>query len=92
MKEKMINIDELNKTWSTIIKNQDRNNDNQTMNFITAIQHGKAIVSDVTPSELLQMDIEDVKKVAKINELFDMISDAQDKAFGDIVKKALKKD
>ena len=88
----MINIDELNKTWSTIIKNQDRNNDNQTMNFITAILHGKAIVSDVTPSELLQMDIEDVKKVAKINELFDMVSDAQDKAFGDIVKKALKKD
>lgn len=87
----MINIDELNKTWSTIIKNQDRNNDNQTMNFITAIQHEKAIVSDVTPSELLQMDIEDVKQVAKINELFDMISDAQDKAFGDI-KKALKKD
>lgn len=38
------------------------------------------------------MDIEDVKKVAKINELFDMISDAQDKAFGNIVKKALKKD
>ena len=62
------------------------------MNFITAIQHGKAIVSEVAPSELLQMDIEDVKKVAKINELFDMISDAQDKAFGDIAKKALKKD
>lgn len=62
------------------------------MNFITAIQQGKAIVSEVTPSELLQMDIEDVKKVAKINELFDMISDAQDKAFGDIAKKALKKD
>lgn len=88
----MINLEELNKTWSTIIKNQDRNNDNQTMNFITAIQHGKAIVSDFTPSELLQMDIEDVKNVAKINELFDMISDAQDKAFSDIVKKALKKD
>lgn len=48
------------KTWSTIIKNKDRNNDNQTMNFITAIQHGKAIVSEVTPSELLQIDIEDV--------------------------------
>ncbi|MCQ2583427.1 MAG: hypothetical protein MJ160_05935 [Treponema sp.] len=88
----MINIDELNKTWSTIIKNQDRNNDNQTINFITAIQHGKAIVSEVTPSELLQMDIEDVKKISIINELFDMISDAQEKSFGDIVKKALKKD
>lgn len=50
----MINIDELNKTWSNIIKNQERDNDNQTISFITAIQHGKAIVSDVTPSELLQ--------------------------------------
>ena len=38
------------------------------------------------------MDIEDVKKVAKINELFDMISDATDKIFGPIVKNALKKD
>jgi len=73
-------------------KNQDRNNDTQSINFISAIQHGKAIVSEVTPSELLQMDIEDVKKVAKINELFDMISDTRDKTFGDIVKKVLKKD
>lgn len=46
------------------------------MKFIAAIQHGKAIVSEVTPSELLQMDIEDAKKISKINELFDMISDA----------------
>ncbi|MDY4986154.1 MAG: hypothetical protein SO112_09085 [Treponema sp.] len=88
----MINLDELNKTWSNIIKNQDCKNDNQTINYIRAIQHGKAIVSDVTPSELLQKDIEDVKKVAKINELFDMISDATDKIFGPIVKNALKKD
>lgn len=88
----MINIEELNTTWSNILKNQDCKNDNQTMNYVQAIQHGKAVIRDVTPSELLSMDVDDVKKIAKIDELFNKISEAQEKTFGPIVKKALKKD
>jgi len=88
----MINLEELNKTWTNIIKYQECKNDTQTMNYIRAIQYGKAVIRDVTPSELLEMDVEDVKKIAKIDELFKMISDAQEKAFGPIVEKALKKD
>lgn len=82
----MTNVDELNKTWSNIIKNQDCKNDNQTMNYIRAIQYGKAIIRDVTPSDLLEIPVENVQMITKINELFDMISDAQKKIFGDIIQ------
>ena len=61
------------------------------MNYVQAIQHGKAVIRDVTPSELLSMDVDDVKKIAKIDELFNKISEAQEKTFGPIVKKAQKK-
>ena len=61
------------------------------MNYVQAIQHGKAVIRDVTPSELLSMDIDDVKKIAKIDELFNKISEAQEKTFGPIVKEAQKK-
>jgi len=82
----MINLEALNKTWSNIIKYQSCNNDNQTMNYIRAIQYGKAVIRDVTPSDLLEMPVENVQMITKINELFDMIGDAQEKAFGDIIK------
>lgn len=55
------------------------------MTFIRTIQHGKTVIRDVTPSELLAMDIEDAKKIAKIDELFNLISEAQEKAFGPII-------
>lgn len=88
----MIDLEELNKTWKRILRNKACKNDSQTMTFIRAIQHGKTVIRDVTPSELLAMDIEDAKKIAKIDELFNLISTAQEKAFGPILKAALKKD
>lgn len=77
----MIDLEELNKVWARIYKYQDCKNDSQTMNYIYAIQQGKAVILGVTPSELLNMDVEDVKKIAKIDELFKMIADAQEKVF-----------
>ncbi len=56
------------------------------MNYIRAIQYGKAIIRDVTPSDLLEIPVENVQMITKINELFDMISDAQKKIFGDIIQ------
>lgn len=82
----MINVDKLNKTWSNIINNQDCKNDNQTMNYIRTIQYGKAIIRDVTPSDLLEIPVENVQMITKINAFFDMISDAQKKTFGDIIQ------
>lgn len=64
----MINIDELNKTWSNIIKNQDCKNDNQTMNYIRAIQYGKGLIKDITPEMLLEIPAENVEMATKINE------------------------
>lgn len=82
----MINLDELNKTWSNIIKYQDCKNDNQTINYIRAIQYGKTVIRDITPSDLHEIPVENVQMITKINELFNMIGDAQKKAFGDIIK------
>ena len=87
----MIDLDKVNNVWARIYKYQDCKNDNQTINYVRAIQYGKAVIRDVTPSELLSMDIEDVKKITKIDELYKMIADAQEKAFGPIVEKSLKK-
>lgn len=82
----MINLDELNKTWSNIIKYQDCKNDNQTINYIRAIQYGKTVIRDITPSDLLEIPVENVQMITKINELFNMIGDAQKKTFGDVIK------
>lgn len=87
----MIDLEEVNKVWARIYKYQDCKNDNQTINYVRAIQYGKAVIKDVTPSELLSMDVEDVKKIAKIDELYKMIADTQEKVFGPIVEKSLKK-
>lgn len=86
----MINLDELNKTWINIIKNQNCKNDNQTMNYIRAIQYGKAIIREITPADLLEIPVENVQMITKINELFSMICDSQEKAFGDVIKTSLK--
>lgn len=88
----MLDFSELNKTWSNIIKNQDCKNDNQTMNYIRAIQYGKALIKDIIPEMLKKMPVENIEMATKINELYKMISDAQEKTFGSIVENALKKD
>ena len=57
----MINTEELHKTWSTIIKNQECKTDAQKENYVDAIQHGKYVIGEVNYTELLSIDIEDVK-------------------------------
>ena len=81
----MIDIEELNNTWSIIIKNRTCMTDGQTINFFRAVQHGKNLVKDITPEMISSMDAETVDKVKRLNLLFDMMKDAQEKAFGGIV-------
>ena len=88
----MINLEELNKTWSLIAQNRNMKTDAQVINFFRAVQHGKNLVKDVTPEMISSMDAETSDKVKRINLLFDMMKDAQEKAFEPIVKQALKKD
>lgn len=86
----MLDLSELNKTWTNIIKNQDCKNDNQTMNYIRAIQYGKGLIKDITPEMLLKMPVENVDMLTKINELYKMIEDAQNKVFGPVLKESIK--
>ena len=81
----MIDIEELNNTWSIIIKNRTCKTDGQTINFFRAVHHGKNLIKDITPEMISSMDAETVDKVKRINLLFDMMKDAQEKAFGGIV-------
>ena len=83
----MINLEELNKTWSLIAQNRNMKTDAQVINFFRAVQHGKNLVKDVTPEMISSMDTETTDKVKRINLLFDMMKDAQEKAFGDIIEK-----
>lgn len=66
--------------------------DAQVINFYRAVQHGKAIVIDATPETLAALIEDDADIVKRINLLFDMMAEAQEKAFGPIIKQALKKD
>ena len=66
--------------------------DNQVINFYRAVQHGKVIVKDVTRETLTSMAEKDAEMVKRINLLFDIIAEAQEKAVGPIVKQALKND
>lgn len=66
--------------------------DNQVINFYRAVQHGKVFVKDVIREMLTSMAEEDAEMVKRINLLFDIIAEAQEKAFDTIVKQALKKD
>ena len=61
--------------------------DAQVINFFRAVQHGKNLVKDVTPEMISSLDTETSDKVKRINLLFDMMKDAQEKAFGDIIDK-----
>ncbi len=83
----MIDFEELNNTWSIIAKNRNMKTDAQVINFFRAVQHGKNLVKDVTLEMISSMDSETADKVKRINLLFDMMKDAQEKAFGDIIDK-----
>lgn len=83
----MIDFEDLNKTWSIIVKNRDMKTDAQVINFFRAVQHGKNLVKDVTLEMISSLDTETADKVKRINLLFDMMKDAQEKAFGDIIDK-----
>ena len=83
----MIDLEDLHETWSIIAKNRDMKTDAQVINFFRAIQHGKNLVKDVTPEMISSMDAETADKVKRINLLFDMMKDAQEKAFGGIIDK-----
>lgn len=61
--------------------------DAQVINFFRSVQYGKNLVKDVTPEMISSMDTETTDKVKRINLLFDMIKDAQKKAFGEIIDK-----
>ncbi len=88
----MIDLDELHKTWSIISKNKYMKTDAQVINFYRAVQHGKAIVIDATPETLAALTENDADIVKRISLLSDMMAEALEKAFGPIVKQALKKD
>lgn len=83
----MIDFDELNNTWATITKNRACKTDSQTINFFRAVQYGKNLVKDITPEMISSMDADAADKVKRINLLFDMMKDAQEKTFGGIVEK-----
>lgn len=83
----MIDFEDLNKTWSIIVKNRDMKTDAQVINFFRAVQHGKNLVKDVTLEMISSLDTETADKVKRINLLFDMMKNAQEKAFGGIIDK-----
>ena len=83
----MIDLENLHETWSIIAKNRDMKTDAQVINFFRAVQHGKNLVKDVTPEMISSLDKETADKVKRINLLFDMMKDAQEKAFGGIIEK-----
>ena len=87
-----MDIEVLRKTWSIIVKNQDRKTYEQAWRYLDAIQHGKAVIGEYNYNELLSIDIEDVKIVKAIEDLYQKLAETQEKAFGPIVKQALKKD
>lgn len=66
--------------------------DAQVINFYRAVQRGKAIVIDASPETLATLTEDDADIVNRTNLLFDMMTEAQEKAFGPIAEKALKKD
>ena len=88
----MIDIDELHKTWNTILKNHERKTDAQASRYLDAIQHGKAVIGEVNYKELLSLDIEDVKIIKEIEDLYQKLAETQEKLFGPFVENDLKKD
>ncbi len=83
----MLNAEELRDIWTLIERNRNMSTDSQVINFFRAVQHGKNLVKDFTPEMISSLDTETADKVKRINLLFDMMKDAQEKAFGDIIDK-----
>lgn len=81
----MIDFEDFNKTWNLIVKNRNCKTDGQTINFFRAVQYGKNLVKDITPEMIEAMAPDAADKIKRINILFDMMKDAQEKAFGGIV-------
>ena len=73
----MIDLEDLHKTWSIIEKNNYMKTDAQVINFYRAVQYWKAIVIDA---------IQWCWHSKNINLLFNMMAEAQEKAFRTIVK------
>lgn len=88
----MIDIEDLHKTWNTILKNQELKTDAQASRYLDAIQHGKAVIGNVNYNELSSIDSEDVKIIKTIEDLYQKVAEAQEKAFDPIIKQALQKD
>lgn len=82
----MIDFEDLNKTWDLIVKNRNCKTDGQTINFFRAVQYGKNLVKDVTPEMIESIDPDAADKIKRINILFDMMKDAQEKAFGGVIE------
>ncbi len=53
--------------------------DAQIINFYRAVQHGKAIVIDASPGTLAALTEDGADIVKRINLLFDMMAEAQEK-------------
>ena len=83
----MLNAEELRDIWTLIERNRNMSTDSQVINFFRAVQHGKNLVKDFKPEMISSLDTETADKVKRINLLFDMMKDAQEKAFGDIIDK-----
>ena len=81
----MTDFEELNNTWAIITKNRACKTDGQTINFFRAVQHGKNLVKDITPEMLSCMNADNADKVKRINIVFDIMKDAQEKAFDGII-------
>lgn len=81
----MIDLEDLHKTWSLIAKNRSLKNDTQVINFFRAVQNGKSIVKDISPEMLASLTEDDAEIVRRINLLFDMMAEAQKKAFDGII-------
>lgn len=81
----MVDITELDKTWNTIQKNINAKTDAEASRLMDVIQHGLAVIHDVTPADLLNMPIDEAKKVAAINEMNEEIAKAQEERFRSIL-------
>lgn len=79
-RKKDIDLEDLQETWSIIEKNKYMETDGQIINFYRAVRHGKAIVIDATPEMLAALTEDDADIVKRINLLFDMMAEAQEKA------------
>ena len=68
-----------------IVKNRSCKTDGHTINFFRAVQYGKNLVKNITPETIEAMEPDTADNVKRINILFDMMKDVQEKAFDGII-------